>query len=385
MQRVPSDNINSVDRRLTFTPDFSRRGSSSSSLEFARRSQLPLTIMDLGSKIFISGHAGLVGSAIRRRLETLGYKQLLLRTPDELDLTRQEVVEELFAWERPDYVFLADGNRRNSVARSLSYGDSLYQSLATEFNVISIAQQAGTKRLLFLGASCIYPQWVHQDIAEACARFGQMNETDRRQAVAKLAGVELCDAYNRQRGCRFLAVIPSNPNGRGHTYDLHHSNLIPSMMAKLHQAKLAGQPTAVFAGPGNLRRGFLYTDELANACVSLMNLNDGDFAALLSSPSGPLVNVDCEEDLTARELAELIADVVMFKGEVCFEASDSDNPPEYCPNSRMQTLNWPSTTRLKERLYQAYRDFSSQGEKTEWESSPSPFLQENNYAGYSRA
>ena len=340
--------------------------------------------MNLGSKIFVSGHTGLVGSAIRRRLETLGYKQLLLRTPNELDLTRQEAVEELFSWEHPDYVFLADGIACDSVEGPLSYGDLLYRSLATEFNVISSAQQAGVKRFLFLGASCIYPRWVHQHLDEARAWLGEMNQMDRRQTVAKLAGVELCNAYNRQHGSRFLAVIPSNPNGRGHTYDLHQSDLIPSMMATLHQAKLAGRPSVVFSGPGNLRRGFLYTDELANACVSLMNLNDRDFATLLSSPSGSLVNVDCEEDLTARELAELIADAVMFKGQVRFEETDLGTGSEHCPNSRLQTLSWSSQNRLKERLRHAYRDFSSQDEMAELESSPTPFVQETIYAWCSR-
>ena len=322
--------------------------------------------MDLNSKIFITGHTYLVGSAIRRRLEILGYSHLLLRTPDELDLTRQDAVEELFSWERPDYVFLTTANSGDSVEGNSSPAESLYQSLTTEFNIIASAYQAGAKRLLFLGTSCIYPQWARQLLDDAHLLTGQMDDTNRVHTISKITGVELCRAYNRQHGCRFLAVMPGNYYGRGHAYDLHHSSVIPAMIVKLHHAKLNGESSVVLPGAGNLRRGFLYSDDLANACISLINLNDSDFATLLSNPSGPLINVDCEEDLTIRELAELAAEVVMFKGELHFERDDSDdNAPKSGNASRSQTLRWRSGTSLKERLRQAYSDFLSQTAGTE--------------------
>jgi GDP-L-fucose synthase len=336
--------------------------------------------MDLRSKILIAGHTGLLGSAIRRRLETLGYQRLLLRTHEELDLTRQDAVEELFSWERPDYVFLADGSARDSSEGDSCYADLLYQSLAAELNVVSSAHQAGVKRLLFLGTSCIYPRWAQRILDEARPEFEQMHETSRAHAIAKVAGVELCNAYNRQHGCRFLAAMPSNQFGRGHTYDLHHSNLIPAMIAKLHYAKLNGEPTVVLPGAGNVRRGFLYNDDVAVACVSLMNLNDRDFAVLLSNPSGPLINIDCEEDLTARELAALVADIVMFKGQLLFEERDSEDNSQYRLNTfRAQTLGRRRQPNLKEKLQQAYRDFLLQTDPTQWESSPGLSLDENHY------
>lgn len=342
--------------------------------------------MDLDSKIFVAGHLSIVGSSIRRRLEILGYSRLLLRTSDELDPTRQDAVEELFSWERPDYVFLAaPPNISDSIEGASSFADSLYTSLASEFNIINSAHQAGVKRLLFLGTSCVYPRWSQQVLAEATPLFTQVNGTNRTHLITKLAGVELCNAYNRQHGCRFLAVVPNNNGGRGHTYDMQHSDLIPAMIVKLHRAKLTGKPKVVLPGSGNLRRGFLFSNDFANACVSVMNLNDDDFAALSLNPSGPLINVECEQDVTTRELAQLIAEIVKFKGEVLFEGNDLESDPQDSLNTgRAETLRWHSQTTLREKVKETYRDFLSQTGTTEWELSGTVSLQTDQYATESK-
>jgi GDP-L-fucose synthase len=329
--------------------------------------------MDLGSKIFIVGHSGLIGSAIYRKLQTLGYGRLLLRRPDDLDLTRQEAVEELFGWEQPDYVFLATASAAGAVADSSSSADLLYQDLATELNIMSTAYRAGTKRLLFLGSSTIYPR-LSEPLRETSFLPGHLGIRERAYAIAKMAGVELCNTYNRDHGCRFLAVMPSNSHGSGHSYELHNSDLIPSMILAMHQAKITGQHEMVLENPANLRRGFLYSDELADACVSLMNLPDPDFDALVSSPSGPLINIGCEEDFTMRQLAEMVAEVVKFKGKVLFAGSNPDDrSPEVSNLMPIETFRWRSPTSFKDRLRRAYRDLLLHTDASEW--APSDDLQ----------
>ena len=329
--------------------------------------------MELGSKIFVAGHTGLVGSAIRRRLETLGYGRLLLRTSDELDLTRQEGVEEFFSWERPDYIFLA-ATYTGEVTNSCSSADLLYQGLATEFNIITSAHQSGAKRLLFLGTTCFYPRWIQKSFDEASHLFGQMESINRMHDIARTTGIELCDAYNREHGCRFLAVTASNQYGSSRAFDLNNSHLIPEMILKLHHAKVSGEYEVLLPGSANMRRGFLYSDDLANACVSLMNLNNHEFESLVSTPSGPVISIGCEEEFTVRELAQLVADVVMFRGRLRFDTSDPDDDSRILLDvPREKTLRWHSQTSLKERLQQAYKDFMLQTQETECESSDNPF------------
>jgi GDP-L-fucose synthase len=312
--------------------------------------------MQLQAKIYIVGHTGLVGSAIRRRLETLGYGRLLLRTPNDLDLTRQHAVEDFFSWERPDYVFLAATGVGDAFADVSSPADVLYQNLAIEVNLITSAYQAGVKRLLFLGSSCIYPRLTPQHLQEMRLPSEQLESRDRAHAITKLAGVELCAAYNREHGCRYLSVMPSNLYGRGHSYDLHNSQLIPAMIFKIHQAKVTGERKVVLQEPGNQRRGFLYSDDLADACVSLMNLDEPAFDSLLSGSSGPLIGVGGEEDFTMRELAELVAEVVTYRGELLFDISEPDgNTQRLADPDKIETLRWRSQISFKERLRLAYK------------------------------
>lgn len=283
--------------------------------------------MQQGSKIYIVGHTGLVGSAIRRRLEALGFGQLVLRMHNDLDLTRQQAVEEFFGWERLDYVFLAPANVEGPIANNPCPADLLYQNLAIQSNLISSAYQAGVKRLLFLDSSCVHPYLMPQPVHEEGFLPGQLESANRARAIVKVAGLEMCNAYNRQHGCRFLAVTPPNLYGCRDTYDAHNFRAIPAMILKMHRAKVNGEREVVLGGSGDSRREFLYTDDLADACIFLMGLHDRDFGFLVSGRSGPLINIGGEGDLTVRELAELIAEVVMFRGKLRFDVNKPDGIP----------------------------------------------------------
>lgn len=315
--------------------------------------------MNLDAKIYVAGHEGLVGSALVRQLKALGHANLLVRTQRELDLTRQKNVSEFFVQQRPEYVFLAAAKVGGILANSAYPADFIYQNLLIQTNVIHEAYRSSVKRLLFLGSSCIYPKHAPQPMKEEYLLTGPLEPTNRAYAVAKIAGVEMCRSYNFQYGARFLAVMPTNLYGPGDHYDLENSHVIPALIRKMHEAKLSHADHAVIWGTGSPRREFLYSDDAANACVFLMNLPDAKLDAILAnSQSFPVVNIGCGNEVTVRELAELIAEVVGFTGSLVFDSSKPDGTPRKLLDMNwLVGLGWKPLTELREGLIRTYRDF----------------------------
>src|SRR5882762_803395 len=315
--------------------------------------------MSRDAKIYVAGHQGLVGSALVRQLRAQGYANLLLLTHHELDLTKQSEVEKFFARERPEYVFLAAAKVGGILANSTYPAAFIYQNLLIQTNVIHEAYRTGVKRLLFLGSSCIYPKHAPQPMKEECLLTGPLEPTNRAYAVAKIAGIEMCWSHNRQHGTRFLAAMPSNLYGPGDHYDLHDSHVLPALIRKMHEAKLSGADQVVVWGTGTPRREFLFSDDAANACVFLMNLSNEKMDAILANGrSLPVVNIGCGEDATVRELAELIAEVVGFSGELVFDASKPDGTPQKLLDISLLTqLGWTPRTSLREGLAETYAEF----------------------------
>ena len=315
--------------------------------------------MNRDAKIYVAGHQGLVGSALVRQLRAQGYANLLLLTHHELDLTKQSEVEKFFAQERPEYVFLAAAKVGGILANSTYPAEFIYQNLLIQTNVIHEAYRTGVKRLLFLGSSCIYPKHAPQPMKEECLLTGPLEPTNRAYAVAKIAGIEMCWSHNHQHGTRFLAAMPSNLYGPGDHYDLHDSHVLPALIRKMHEAKVSGADHVVVWGTGSPRREFLFSDDAANACVFLMNLSNEKIDAILANGrSVPIVNIGCGEDATIRELAELIADVVGFSGELVFDASKPDGTPQKLLDISLVTqLGWTPRTSLREGLAETYAEF----------------------------
>ena len=320
--------------------------------------------MEQTSKIYVAGHSGLVGSAIVRRLEALGYSNLLLRSHQQLDLTDQHEVQQFFTAERPEYVFLAAAKVGGILANDTYPADFLGQNIRIQTNVIHEAYRAGVNRLLFLGSSCIYPKFAPQPIKEEYLLTGPLEETNRAYAVAKIAGIEMCWSYNRQFGTRFIAAMPTNLYGEGDRYDLQSSHVIPAMIRKFHEAKVAGAGKVVLWGTGTPQREFLYSDDAADACIFLMNLKDTEADAILADKlTHAVINVGCGEDLTIRELSELIASVVGFRGEIIFDPSKPDGTPRKLMDiSRLAALGWKPHISLREGLAITYRHFLEEHE-----------------------
>jgi GDP-L-fucose synthase len=315
--------------------------------------------MNLDAKIYVAGHRGLVGSAIVRALRQAGYTNLLLRTHQDLDLTQQVQVQRFFLSERPEYVFLAAAKVGGILANNTYPADFVYQNLIMEVNVIESAHTAGVDRLLFLGSSCIYPKFAAQPMREDALLTGALEPTNRPYAVAKIAGIEMCWAYNRQFATRFLAAMPTNLYGPGDNYDLQTSHVIPALIHKMHDAKMIGQSEVLLWGTGTPRREFLYSDDLALACLFLMNLDPQVFASLVAGEGEPpLINIGSGHDQTIQELAECVAEVVGFKGKLVFDASKPDGTPrKLLDSSKFASLGWTPKTSLLEGLGDAYRDF----------------------------
>ena len=345
--------------------------------------------MNHDSRIYVAGHRGLVGSAIARRLLAGGYspQSLVLKTHEELDLTDQAAVRAFFQSERPEYVFLAAAKVGGIHANNTYPAEFIYQNLAIETNVIHSAYESGVKRLMFLGSSCIYPKHAPQPMKEEHLLTGQLEPTNEPYAIAKIAGIKMCAAYNRQYRTNFLSVMPTNLYGPGDNYDLENSHVLPALIRKCHEAKLAAQSSVlspqssvVVWGTGTPRREFLYSDDLADACVFLMNLSDDVFRSVfgpqsfvpggyqspvtshqsrvLSHESPPFINIGAGEDRTIRELAELIAEVVGFQGRLVFDTSKPDGTPrKLLDNSRLTALGWRPKTELREGIALSYRDF----------------------------
>jgi GDP-L-fucose synthase len=315
--------------------------------------------MNLDARIYVAGHRGLVGSAIVRALRQVGYSNLLLRTHAELDVTNQLQVERFFDSERPRYVFLAAAKVGGIHANNTYPAEFVSQNLLIQANVVENARKAGVDRLLLLGSSCIYPKFAPQPIREDSLLSGALEPTNRPYAVAKIAGIEMCWAYNRQYGTRYLAAMPANLYGPGDNYDLETSHVIPAIIRKMHEAKTTGQREVALWGTGTPRREFLYSDDLAEACIFLINLNSQAFDSLAGSETlAPLINVGSGQDQTIRELAELVAEVVGFEGALIFDASRPDGTPRKLLDiSRLSSLGWRPRTRLREGLALAYREF----------------------------
>jgi GDP-L-fucose synthase len=315
--------------------------------------------MKQSSKIYVAGHQGLVGSALVRQLKRLGYSNLLLPTHQQLDLTNQREVQQFFTAERPEYVFLAAAKVGGILANDTYPGDFIGQNLKIQINVIDEGYRAGVNRLLFLGSSCIYPKHAPQPLKEEYLLTGPLEETNRPYAVAKISGIEMCWSYNRQYGTRFLAAMPTNLYGPGDRYDLRDSHVVPAMIRKLHEAKISGADHVVLWGTGTPRREFLYSDDAADACVFLMNLPESELDVIVADRQlRPLLNVGWGQDLTIRELSELIASVVGFEREVIFDSSKPDGTPRKLLDiSRIKSMGWQPSVSLREGLAMTYKYF----------------------------
>lgn len=321
--------------------------------------------LSLGSKIYIAGHRGLVGSAIVRNLQGKGYTNLVTRTYAELDLTNQAATEAFFAQEKPDYVFLAAAKVGGILANLTYPAEFVLSNLAIQVNVINAVWKNGVRRLIFLGSSCIYPKLAPQPMKEEYLLTGSLEPTNRPYALAKIAGIEMCWSYNRQYGTRFLAVMPTNLYGPGDNYDLNNCHVIPALIRKFHEAKVRGDQQVVVWGTGSPKREFLYSEDMADACVYLMNLPDDSYCGLLGSDetvSGkfepPLVNIGVGVDVTISELAALVKRAVGFDGEIVFDTSKPDGTPRKLLDvSRLHAIGWHAPTSLQAGLAQAYADF----------------------------
>jgi len=316
------------------------------------------------AKIYVPGHTGLVGSALVRALRNSGYYSLVLRTHRELNLANQAAVAQFFSQERPEYVFLAAAKVGGIVANDTYPADFIEQNLAIQSNVIQQAHRTGARRLLFLGSSCIYPKHCPQPIKEEYLLTGPLESTNRAYAVAKIAGIEMCSAYNRQHETRFLAVMPTNLYGEGDNYDLETSHVIPALIRKISEARQKGSRSVTIWGTGEPRREFLHSDDLAGACLFLMGLGDDRFSVLLRGDCGPLVNIGCGEDITICELAETIAKIVGFRGELFFDPTKPDGTPRKLLDcSRLNALGWRPAIPLRTGLLRTYQNFSQRSDK----------------------
>jgi GDP-L-fucose synthase len=317
--------------------------------------------MEKQSRIFVAGHRGLVGLAICRGLEQRGYSNLILRTHAELDLTDRQAVRSFFDEQKPEYVFLAAAKVGGILANDTYPADFIRENLEIQTHVIDASYRSGVDRLLFLGSSCIYPKLAPQPIKEEYLLSGPLESTNRAYALAKIAGVEMCWSYNRQFGTHYLAAMPTNLYGPGDNFDPTASHVLPALMRKVVQAKRAGDHRLVVWGTGKPRREFLYSEDLAEACIHLLNLPESQFGRLISCHEAPLINIGTGEDLTIRALAELVAKVLEFDCEIVFDTSRPDGTPQKLLDvSRMHALGWKARTGLAEGIRLAYQAARSQ-------------------------
>lgn len=313
--------------------------------------------MNKDAKIYIAGHRGLVGSALRRRLAAQGYDNIVTRSHAELDLLDQQGVEAFFAHEHPDVVLLAAAKVGGIYANNTYPAEFIYQNLVIETNVIHAAWKNGVEKLLFLGSSCIYPRDCPQPIKEEYLLTGPLEPTNRPYALAKIAGIEMCWAYNRQYGTSYACVMPTNLYGPGDNYDLEKSHVIPALLRKAHEAKLCGSAKVSIWGSGMPRREFLYSEDMADGCIHLLCQ---ERARLLenSDTAPPLFNIGCGVDMTIRELAQRVCETVGFDGELEFDASKPDGTPRKLLDvSRMTNLGWTPQIPFEQGLRLAYEDF----------------------------
>ena len=304
--------------------------------------------MNLDSKIYVAGHRGLVGSAITRNLQDNGYTNLVFRTSQELDLTKRDQVDAFFEEEQPDYVFLAAAKVGGIVANNDFPAEFIRDNLMIQTNVIDAAYQNGVQKLLFLGSTCIYPKLAAQPMREDSLLTGELEPTNEPYAIAKIAGIKMCQSYNRQYGTNFISIMPTNLYGPNDNFDLNSSHVLPALIRKFHEAKLNNTPTVEVWGTGKPKREFLYSDDLADAAIYLMNTYSGN----------DLVNIGMGKDISIQELAEKIGRTVGYKGEVVFNTSKPDGAPRKLVDvSRLKSLGWEAKIPLDEGLEMAYKWF----------------------------
>ncbi|OIN58786.1 GDP-L-fucose synthase [Arsenicibacter rosenii] len=304
--------------------------------------------MQKDARIYVAGHRGMVGSAIVRNLQAKGYHNLITRTSAELDLRQQTAVEDFFAAEEPEYVFLAAAKVGGILANNTYRAEFLYDNLMIESNIIHSAYRHKVTKLLFLGSSCIYPKMAPQPLREDSLLSGYLESTNEPYAIAKIAGIKLCEAYRHQYGCNFISAMPTNLYGPNDNYDLQGSHVLPALIRKFHEAKVTGAPAVEIWGTGSPRREFLHADDLADACVYLMETYDGE----------PFVNIGTGEDVTIRELAEMVRDVVGYTGDLRWNTDKPDGTPRKLMDvGRLHGMGWQHHIDLSEGLALTYQDF----------------------------
>ena len=303
--------------------------------------------MEKGAKIYIAGHRGMVGSAIKRKLKEDGFSNFVTRTSKELDLTNQKSVAEFFASEKPEYVFLAAAKVGGIVANNEYRAQFIYENSMIQNNVIHNAYLNGVKKLMFLGSSCIYPKMAPQPMREDCLLTGVLEPTNEPYAIAKIAGIKMCDAYRSQYGCNFISVMPTNLYGPNDNYDLKSSHVLPALIRKFHEAKTQGKPSVEIWGTGEPKREFLHADDLAEACVFLMNN--------YNEPG--LVNIGVGEDISIEDLALLVKKVVAYQGDINFDTSKPDGTPRKLMDvSKLNSLGWKHTIGLEDGITRVYKE-----------------------------
>ena len=304
--------------------------------------------MDTSAKIFVAGHRGMVGSAIVRELQRQGYHNIITRAHANLDLTRQTEVEAFFREERPEYVFLAAAKVGGIVANETALADFMYQNMMLEMNVIHAAWQNGCRKLEFLGSSCIYPRMAPQPMTESCLLTGSLEKTNEAYALAKISGLKYCEFLNRQYGTDFISVMPTNLYGPNDNYHPEHSHVVPALIRRFHEAKVNGAKSVTCWGDGSPLREFLYVDDLAELCVHLMNTYSGN----------ETVNAVTGKEITIRALTELVARVVGYEGEICWDTSRPNGTPRKLLDvSKATALGWTYKTELEDGLRLSYEDF----------------------------
>ena len=309
------------------------------------------------TKIYVAGHRGMVGSAIVRKLQADGFNNIVVRTHGELDLTNQDAVNHFFEEERPEQVYLAAAKVGGIHANNTYPAEFIYQNLMMEANVINAAWESGIQKLLFLGSSCIYPRAVAQPMMEDALLTGVLESTNEPYAIAKIAGIKLCESYNRQYGVDYRSVMPTNLYGPGDNYHPENSHVIPAMIRRFHEAKVRKADVVTIWGTGTPRREFLYVDDMANASVPVMNL-DKNVYEKYTSPMQSHINVGCGEDVTIANLAHVVSYVTGYSGEIKFDISRPDGAPRKLMDSdRLNSLGWKPQVDLKSGLKKAYADF----------------------------
>ena len=304
--------------------------------------------MDKEAKIYVAGHRGMVGSAILRALKKQGYQNIITRTHKELDLCRQQEVEDFFSEEKPEYVFLAAAKVGGIVANQEALADFMYENSVLEMNVIHGAWENGYKKLLFLGSSCIYPRMAPQPMEENCLLTSELEQTNEAYALAKISGLKYCEYLNRQYGTDYISAMPTNLYGPNDNYHPTHSHVLPALIRRFHEAKERGLPEVTCWGTGSPLREFLYVDDLADACIFLMNHYSGN----------ETVNVGTGRELTIRELTKLVAEVVGYQGKILWDESKPDGTPRKLLDvSKLEKLGWKYSTELEDGIQLAYEDF----------------------------